>query len=272
MLIFIYFTGWTPYAFMLLVEVCNQKFVSTYISNEVKGILYLFAVGNSVLNPFIHSIHIFVDVFCGKSWLKKERKKMTHTLNTTNGIEKTIESPGGAGAGGSGSGVGVNTPTKCKLNKSKSSTSSRKYSNNKCDIKFVQEEDYDEYTVNKSMQKCLNKSATSIVQTSPSSKTFKSPLVNDECSSSSKEKVSDNYYLSSKKLNDQSCDHKVSIEKKNVSLSKLPNATTTTTTTNSHSSSPTASASATLINSTDSNRITGGVLISQNNIAQETQL
>lgn len=74
---------------MLLLEVCVNSFVKSNFSKEVKETLYLFAVGNSVLNPFIHSFHIFIDVFLGrKKWIISG-SRMTNVFKSTTAKEQT---------------------------------------------------------------------------------------------------------------------------------------------------------------------------------------
>ena len=75
---------------MLLLEVCGNPLVKSHFSNELKGAFYVFAVGNSVLNPFVHSFHIFFGAFVGRKWMKNRRRMASLFTTTIN--EKTIES------------------------------------------------------------------------------------------------------------------------------------------------------------------------------------
>ena len=69
-------TGWTPYTIMLMWQVYDRHSLNVCVPEWFRYLLYIFAVGNSVINPFVHSHHIFFDC------LKRYRKRRLESKST----------------------------------------------------------------------------------------------------------------------------------------------------------------------------------------------
>ena len=79
--------GWTPYALLLLWEICDKPSLDAWMPERLRGILYILAVGNSCINPFIHSHHLFLHFMKRHGLLPTSRgSRLPHQLESVNTV------------------------------------------------------------------------------------------------------------------------------------------------------------------------------------------
>ena len=69
------FIGWTPYSLLLMWEIIEPESLKNSIPESMRAFLYLLAVTNSCVNPFIHSRHVFLAFFRSRNSLNSHSIK-----------------------------------------------------------------------------------------------------------------------------------------------------------------------------------------------------